>query len=158
MFKVLEHVVVQSAISLFTKMQRALFGIAVKQQTGSNRPTNNVSSFDDKVTASTVNLGINSSQTECKADEHSSKKWWQNSKSNNCKKLKLQLDRIYSKEEVRIVLNSLMLLRANSINQHTCQTLCCSVQYHAKLLVVQIYIVRASMLEHKPTKTSVLRV
>ena len=61
--------------SLFTKMQRALFAIAVKHHAGSNRPTNNGNSFDDTVTASTVNLGINSSQTECKADEHSSKKW-----------------------------------------------------------------------------------
>ena len=70
-------------------MQRALFDIAVKQQAGSNRPTNNVNSFDDTVTASTVNLGINSSQIECKADEHSSKKWWQNSKGNNCKKAEI---------------------------------------------------------------------
>ena len=38
-------------------------------------------SFDEKATASIVNLGINSLQTESKAD-------------NNCKKLKLRMARI----------------------------------------------------------------
>ena len=50
-----------------------LFGVGLKHNATTNKPTNITNSFEETATASTVNLGINSLQTESKADNHSRK-------------------------------------------------------------------------------------
>ena len=48
-----------------------LFGAGVKHNVHTNKPTKTTNSFDETATATAVNLGIDSFQTESKADEHS---------------------------------------------------------------------------------------
>ena len=60
--------------SQFTKMQRILFVIGVKQHVPSNKPTNNISSFGELTNARQCSqFWINISKTQSKADKHSQK-------------------------------------------------------------------------------------
>ena len=75
-------------------MQRTLYAIGVKQHAPSNKPANDTNSFDERPIASTVNLGINSLQTESKTGIHSRKSGGRSPRVTTVKKVELQLARI----------------------------------------------------------------
>ena len=59
----------QSAASYLYKPSS--FGAREKYNALTNKPSNDANSFGEIATASTVNLGINSLQTDSKTDKHS---------------------------------------------------------------------------------------